>query len=155
MEIENINPAFEDLEKLVGQWQMVLSNATFLPDPTSTVNGTASFEWCEGGDFLIMRQGAKAGTAPWATWLIGRDQDSAIYTVLYIDNRRVSRVYQMSFEGGAWKIWRHSEGFSQRYVAKISDDWETISGSWETSGNGTDWEHDFDISYSRSRQRAY
>ncbi len=55
MKTDKINPSLEELKKLVGIWTMELSNAVLLPDPTATIKGSASFDWFEGGDFLIMR----------------------------------------------------------------------------------------------------
>jgi hypothetical protein len=144
-----INPALKSLEVLVGEWTMELSNTSFLPDPKTVIHGTASFEWFEGGDFLIMRQGAKENGMPWATWFIGRDENSPDYTVLYIDDRHFSRVYEMSFEKGIWKIWRTSPDFTQRFEGKLSEDKNTITGHWGKSSDGEKWEHDFDIKYIR------
>jgi hypothetical protein len=93
-----INPALRALGVLAGTWTMELSNALFLPDPNTTIRGNVSFEWFEGGDFLIMRQGTKKGGTPWATWFIGRENDSAAYTVLYVDDWHVSRVYVEDLE---------------------------------------------------------
>src|SRR3954468_17571844 len=112
MENNNINPALQDIKEFIGTWEMELSNASFLPDPKIIIKGTAIFEWFEGGDFLILRQGTK-NIAPWATWFIGRDKDSPNYTVLYLDDKQSSRVYEMSFEDRIWKIWRTSPGFTQ------------------------------------------
>ena len=145
----DINPALKTLEVLTGDWTMELSNASFLPDPNATIRGKASFDWFDGGDFLIMRQGTKKGGMPWATWFIGRDDDSAYYTVFYIDDRRVSRVYDMSLEKGEWKIWRNAPGFSQRFAGKLDKEGRTIKAYWEKSKNGKKWEHDFDVTYIR------
>ncbi len=57
-----INPALRNLGVLVGAWTMELPNASFLPDPSSTIRGTMSFEWFEGGDLLIMRAKDNQGT---------------------------------------------------------------------------------------------
>lgn len=81
---------------------MTISNASFLPDLSDTVESIASFEWFEDGEFLVLRQGTKE-TAH-ATWFIGRDQDQSNYTVLYFDDRHFSRVYEMSFKDNVWKI---------------------------------------------------
>ncbi len=147
-----IDPALKGVEMLAGEWEMELSNASFLPDPNTTIKGSVSFEWLENGDFLGMRQGKKNDSI-WATWLIGRDEDSQNYTVLYIDNRRVSRVYDMSFEKDVWKIWRTAPGFSQRFVGKISKDKKIIKAFWEKSADGNSWEHDFDMVFMRIAQR--
>jgi hypothetical protein len=89
--------------------------------------------------------------APDAIWLIGRDESTPNYSVLYYDNRKVSRVYEMSFSDGAWKMWRNSPGFSQRFEGKFSKDGNTITARWEKSSDGSTWEHDFDVVYTRAR----
>ncbi|MBS1687168.1 MAG: hypothetical protein JSS96_00475 [Bacteroidetes bacterium] len=143
-----LNPALQNIQELEGNWKMQLSNASFLPDATTVIEGVASFEWFDGGDFLVLRQGTKA-EAPWATWLIGRDKDADNYTILYIDDKHSSRVYEMSFKDGVWKIWRDAVGFSQRFEGKLSEDKNMISGAWEKSQDGKKWEHDFDLVYKR------
>ena len=147
MDKNNINPALQDLIELTGTWEMELSNAAFLPDSTTTIKGIASFEWFEGGDFLILRQGTKNEETPWATWFIGHDEDFQNYTILYIDDKQSSRVYEMSFENGIWKIWRNSPEFTQRFTGTIGNDKKMIKGCWEKSIDGKTWNHDFDLSY--------
>lgn len=135
------NPMLKDLEVLVGDWEMELSNAAFLPDPSITVKGRISFEWLEDGAFLIMRMGQNA------LWLISRDDASTNYQVFYYDDRRVSRVYEMSFSEHVWKIWRTSPGFSQRFEGKLNTNGRTITANWEKSSDGITWEHDFNVTY--------
>jgi len=143
------NPSLKQIELLVGDWEMELSNASFLPSSSDTVKGQASFEWLEGGAFLIMYMGNKPSETPDARWLISRDDSTSNYTVLYYDARKVSRVYEMSFSDDTWKIWRNSPGFSQRFEGEISDDGNLITAYWEKSSDGTTWEHDFDVTYTR------
>jgi hypothetical protein len=57
----------------------------------------------------------------------------------------------MSFGANVWKIWREAPGFSQRFSATLSDDGTLIMGTWEKSPDGTSWEHDFDLTYTRLR----
>src|SRR4051812_36313650 len=66
----NPNPALKSLEGLVGEWQMVLSNASFLPNSSATITGHVSFEWVAGGAFLLMAMGNQPRGTPDATWLI-------------------------------------------------------------------------------------
>lgn len=143
------NPALKFLDVLVGDWQMELSNAAFLPNPSGTATGLVSFEWLQDGAFLMMRMGDKPSAAPDATWLIGRDDSTPIYTVLYYDSRSVSRIYQMTFSNGVWKMWRDAPGFCQRFEGKVSADGQTITGRWEKSPDGTSWQHDFDLTYTK------
>ena len=55
----------------------------------------------------------------------------------------------MSLRDGVWKLWRDAPGFSQRFEGRFSDDGKTISGRWEKSADGVQWEHDFDLTYTR------
>jgi hypothetical protein len=144
---QNPNPALQDLEILVGDWKMELANASFLPSSSETMTGHASFEWLEQGAFLVMYMGSQPMGTPDAIWLINRDASTPNYVVLYYDNRKVSRVYEMSFLDGTWKMWRNSPDFSQRFEGKVSDDGNTITAHWEKSSNGSIWENDFNITY--------
>ena len=148
---QNSSPALKDLEVLVGDWTMELSNASFLPSSSETVKGQVSFEWLEGGAFLAMYMGNKPPSIPDALWLISRDESTPNYAVFYYDTRKVSRVYEMSFSGGTWKIWRNSPGFSQRFEGKFGNDGNTLTAHWEKSSDGSIWEHDFDVTYTSVR----
>ena len=143
------NPALKHLEVVVGEWEMELANASFLPGPSDTAKGHVSFEWVQDGAFLVMRMGDKPPGPPNAIWLISRDESTPNYTVLYYDARSVSRVYEMSFSGGEWKMWREAPGFWQRYEGTLSNDGNTITAHWEKSADGTKWEHDFDVTYTK------
>ncbi len=143
------NPALVDLEFLVGVWDMELSNAPFLSSRHDTAHGHVTFEWIEDGALLVMRQSEQSGNPPSARWVIGRDESGADYTVLYSDNRGVSRIYQMSFSDETWRLWRNNPTFSQRFEGRVSQDRKTISSHWEKSSDGSSWEHDFDVTYTR------
>ena len=137
------NPQLSDLDFLVGDWEMELSNAAFLPHPPDTVRGRVSFEWIENGAFLLMRMGADA------LWLISRDEVQPLYTVLYFDTRAVSRVYAMRFADKTWTMWRDSAQFSQRFTGRVSEDGRTITAEWRKRSEQHEWEHDFDVTYRR------
>jgi hypothetical protein len=143
------NPALADLDFLSGDWDMELSNAPFLPSRDDTAHGHVTFVWIEGGAFLVMLQREQPGNPPSAVWAIGRDESGPDYKVLYSDSRGVSRVYEMSYSEGLWKLWRNSPGFSQRFEGRVGPDRNTITSHWEKSLDGATWEHDFDITYTR------
>jgi len=143
------NPALGDLGFLPGEWDMELSNAPFLPSRGDTAHGHVTFDWIEDGALLVMRQSEEPGNPASARWAIGRDESGPDYTVLYSDSRGVSRVYEMSFSQGLWKLWRNSPSFSQRFEGRVSPDRNTITSHWEKSTDGATWEHDFDITYTR------
>jgi hypothetical protein len=86
---------------------MELSHASFLLRPSDSVkSGPVLIEWMQDGAFLAMRMGDKSPGPPQALWLIGRDDSAPNYTMLYYDARSVSRVYEMSFSQGVWKMWK-------------------------------------------------
>jgi hypothetical protein len=62
----------------------------------------------------------------------------------------------MRFSDGVWTLLRDSPdfsplSFSQRFTGTFGDDGDTIRGPWETSNDGSTWEHDFDLTYTRVR----
>jgi len=140
------SPALENPAALVGEWDVEL---TFPTHPSGAVHVGASFEWLEDGAFLIYRLGDKAAGPPYSISVIGGDDSAGMYSVLYADNRSVSRIYQMRFEGAEWTMWREAPGFWQRFVGTLSDDGTTITARWEKSPDGASWQHDFDLTYRR------
>ena len=135
------NPALTQLEVLVGDWEVEVPQ---FPGQ----RGLATFEWLEDGAYLCFHSDAP-DPAPSATLVIGRDEAAEIYTVLHYDSRGVSRVYQMTFGEGVWKIWREAPGFWQRFSGTLSDDGSSIQAAWEKSSDGSAWEHDFDLIYTK------
>ena len=107
----------------------------------------APFEWLDGA--YLRFHAVAPDPAPTATWIVGHDDASETYTSLYYDSRGVSRVYQMSFGEGVWKLWRGAPGFWQRFSRGLSDDRGSIRGAWEKSPDGSTWEHDFNRIYRR------
>ena len=69
--------------------------------------------------------------------------------MLYFDERKVSRKYDVSFQNNILKWWRNSPEFSQRYTWTLADDGNTIIGKGELSKDGTTWEKDLDLTYTR------
>ncbi len=104
---------------------------------------------------MLLRMGDKPPSPPVAMWLIARDEAATNYTVLYYDARSVSRVYAMSFLEHVWKMWRESPGFWQRFEGTVSQNGQTITACWEKSSDGTTWEHDFDVTYTKVSQTSH
>lgn len=107
-------------------------------------------EYVGGSDTKLIIGNRPPGT-PDAIWLISRDESIPNFLVFYYDARKVSRVYEMSFLDHTWKMWRNSPGFSQRFERKVSEDGNTIAAYWEKSDDGSTWEHDFDVTYTKAR----
>jgi hypothetical protein len=148
------NPAVERLAVFVGEWSMV---AEFKDIPPADVDARVVFQWMPGKRYLIQRWEVPVPEAPDGIAIIGVDPESeGNYLQHYFDSRGVARVYKMSFSDAVWKLWRDSPDFSpldfsQRYTGTVSDEGRAISGSWEICHDGTTWEHDFDLTYTRLR----
>jgi hypothetical protein len=142
------NPALKPLQALAGAWRSEIhwSKETHkLVGGPALVRSRVSFEWLEDGHFLVQRMGDDA------RWVIGRDDTSKRYGVLYADARGVSRLYEMSLSNGVWTIWRKARGFHQRFRGRFSHDGRTIKASWKKSVDGTRWQHDFDVTYTKTK----
>jgi hypothetical protein len=92
----------------------------------------------------------RAGAGADRTLIIDRDEQGEEYTILHYDSRGVSRVYQMTFNDGEWRMWRYAPGFWQRFSGRLSDDGNSISGACEKSEDGSTWEHDLDLVYTKT-----
>ena len=139
--------ALAHLDVLVGEWD---TEALFPGHPPLAGAGRTTFEWLEGRHFLIQRVTAGQPDGPGVIAIIGAGPDGAL-AQNYFDNRGVQRIYQMSLDGGVWKLWRDAPGFCQRYTGTLSTEGATISGLWEKSPDGVAWDHDFDLTYTRIR----
>jgi hypothetical protein len=69
--------------------------------------------------------------------------------MLTVDERGVSRKYDMTLADNVWKWWRTAPGFFQRYEGRIVDGGTMIIGKGELSKDGVAWEQDLDLTYTR------
>jgi len=139
------------LEPLVGEWSI---EALFPQAPPTDVRGRTVFEWMTGGQFLVQRWEVPVPEAPDCLAVIGLDGNAPAYLQHYFDSRGVARVYAMTFDEGVWKLSRTTADFSplefsQRFTGTFGDDGRTIQGRWELAYDGSTWEHDFDLVYTR------
>jgi hypothetical protein len=140
------------LAPFVGEWKIL---AVFESMTASDMGGRVSFEWLPGKRFLIERWEIPVPEAPDGIAIIGADpQSEGNYLQHYFDSRGIARVYKMKVEEGVWTLWRDEPDFSaldfsQRFTGTFSADGKTIAGRWEICHDGTTWEHDFDLTYTR------
>ncbi|MCC7451523.1 MAG: hypothetical protein IT324_29205, partial [Anaerolineae bacterium] len=138
----------KQFDVLLGEWTMVGSH----PHLPSAVYGHSSFEWLREGALLVWHFDWEHGQGiPSAFSVIGHDDAVEPCSMLYTDERGVARIYQMSLAGGIWKIWRESPDFSQRMTGTFSDDGNTIAWHGELSRDGSTWEPDLSVTYTRKQ----
>ncbi len=137
-----------DLGAFIGEWRMAVA----IPDAPQ---GRVLFEWMPGEKFLIERWDIPHPDAPDGVAIMGYDEGRGTLLQHYFDSRGVARVYEMSLDEREWRLWRTSEDFSplafhQRFTGRFEDGGRTIAGAWETSRDGSVWEHDFELIHRRS-----
>jgi hypothetical protein len=145
------NPALAELTSLIGEWNIEITSMSFHEDPSAIVHGHSAFDWLEGGAFLMQRSEISASEFPRSTAVMGADDEAGTYRMLYYDSRGVSRIYRMTLSGGIWTLWRDSPGFHQRFHGTFSGEGKIITAYWEKSGDGSNWEKDFDLTYTKIR----
>ena len=141
------NPALAPFRALIGTWD---TTGTHPGIPDTILHGRTSFEWLEGGAFLLMRSEIDEPGVPSGIAVFGSDNSTGEFFMLYFDERGVSRKYEVSLHENLWKWWRYEPGFSQRYEGMIADDGNTIIGKGELSRDGSTWEKDLDLTYQRA-----
>ena len=140
------NPKLEPLTVLVGTWS---TTGTHPQVPGKTFHGRTSFAWIEGGAFLIMHSEIDEPEIPSGIAIFGTDDTTGECSMLYFDERGVSRRYEVTLANNVWKWWRNASGFSQRFTGTISPDRRTIVGRGELSKDGVSWEGDLALTYTR------
>src|SRR3989442_3471324 len=118
-EAQRPNPALEPLAPLVGQWR---TTGTHPRIPGTTFHGRTSFEWHEGGAFVLMRSEIDEPEIPSAVAVIGSDDAAATFTMIYFDEREISRRYTVEATVGEVRWHRDEGGFAQRMVLTIAAD---------------------------------
>jgi hypothetical protein len=140
----------KDLDVFVGEWNV--AGAMTLDEPME-ISGWTGFEWLVGGGFLVQRSTTEREEFPNTLALIGPADEGEGYVMHYFDSRGVSRIYKMSLDGRSWTLERAPSGprsdFWQRWIGEFSEDGTTIQGRWETSDDGSAWELDFHLTYTR------
>ncbi len=136
----------EALEPLIGDWKLEASFEDAEP-------GRATLEWALDRQFVLERSEAP-DPAPDGLAILAWDEGRGGYLQHYFDSRGVVRLYDMTFENGVWTLTRTKPDFTplsfyQRYIGTLSDDGNRIVGQWESSDDGTGWELDFELIYTR------
>jgi hypothetical protein len=151
------HPALEHLEAMVGEWNLTGSHPYM---PGVAIRGRATYEWFDGGFFLIARTKFENPEIPNGIMIIGEtdahDAESVGMShgkceLQYFDARGVARVYHVEASPGSWKMWRDDPGFSQRMTYTISADGQSGTGKGEMARDGKPWEPDLQLTYQRAR----
>ena len=116
-------PALAGFDALIGTWDTVATH----PMTDAVVPGTVTYEWLEGGRFVVERSRNDHELFPDAICVIGAPESGEGLVMEYFDSRGVRRTYDTSLEDGVLRIWRDADAFDQRLVVEIApDDFEAV-----------------------------
>ena len=136
------NPALEPFDALIGTWA---TEATH-PLIDGIMPGSVTFEWLEGGRFLIQR--ARNENEPFeALCVIGAPEAGDGLVMETFDSRGERRTYAVSLDNGVLRMWREHPGFDQRFSATLGHD--TFEGLWELAETPGDWQDDLKVTHRR------
>jgi len=141
------NPRLQALGILVGTWTTVGTHPLV---PGKTFHGRTTFSWIERGAFLAMHSQIDEPEIPSGIAIFGTDDASGECSMLYFDERGVSRRYETRLDANEWHWWRDAPDFAQRFAGTISADGRTIVSRGEYSRNGGPWESDLALTYHRA-----
>ena len=137
------DPALEPFGALIGVWVTEATHPLF----DAVVPGSITFEWLEGGHFLVQRSHNDHELFPDAISVIGAPQSGDGLIMEYFDSRGVRRTYGIALEGGVLRMWRDEPEFAQRYSATIGH--ASFRGQWQLARTPGDWQDDLSVTHRR------
>jgi hypothetical protein len=137
------DPALEAFDVLIGTWDTEGKHRLL----DEAVHGTTTFEWLEGGHFLLQRSHVDDERFPEAMSIIGPPADGDGLVAEWFDSRGVRWTLTTAVEDGVWRMQREEPGFDQRFSAKLGQD--TFEGVAELAETPGAWVVDMTITFRR------
>jgi hypothetical protein len=137
------DPDLEPFDALIGTWDTEATHPKF----DGVVLGSATFEWLDGGQFLIERSRNEHELFPDAISVIGASEAGDGVVMEYFDSRGVRRTYGVSLDDGVLRMWRDHPGFDQRFSATLERD--AFEGQWQLAETPGHWQDDLKVTYRR------
>jgi hypothetical protein len=124
-------PDLAGLSRLVGTWQL-----------SGDARGTISYEWMDGGFFLIQRVDFEHdGQTIRGMEVIGHEkpfggEPGEDIRSRFYDNTGNTLDYVYELEGDTLTIWGGEKGSPAYYKGVFTDDDNTLTGGWTWAGGG-------------------
>lgn len=116
--------------------------------PGKVLIGRTSFAWDRGGAFLLMRSEINAPDFPSGVALIGSD-DVGTFTMIYFDERRVSRIYEAIVGNQSLILQRNDPHISQIMTITPAGN-GTLNSAGRLSENDGTWGDDLSQVFTRA-----
>jgi hypothetical protein len=142
-----LNDATRALEPLIGVWDTVGEHGRI---PGTVLHGRTTFTWLEPARLVLMRSRiAEDVGVPEGVAVIGADDQLGTFSMVYSDERGVTRIQAVAVDGEGLRWWRDAPGFRQRYSLTFDADGRTMTGRGELSLDDGPFEQDLDLTYTR------
>ena len=141
---QKANAALKPFEFLIGDWR---TTGTHPMVPGKELAGRTSFAWHEGGAFLIMRNEVDEPGFPDGVAIIGSDKNADHFSMIYFDERGVSRILDVTVDESA-VTWRHDDpDFAQ--CVTIGKEGDRLVSKGLLSEKGGPWKDDLSQVFER------
>ncbi|CAN5408610.1 hypothetical protein BH09MYX1_BH09MYX1_53180 [soil metagenome] len=154
MEATALSPEIHHpLETFVGRWTTLGSQYQSPFGPPAEIETRESYEWLQGGEFLIHRVDGRVGDSPTACIeIIVAEGDRHRATTYYNDGNTKQWVLRES--DGAWMLsgnWTADDSATEvRCTMEFAADKQTHRARWEWSQDGTTWQTFWNVTSSRA-----
>jgi len=137
------DPQLAGFDVLIGTWASTAAHRLM----DEVVSGTCTWEWMDGGHFVVHRTRYDHELLPDALCVIGVPEGGDGLVMEYFDTRGVRRTYTLALEDGVLSYWRDQPGFDQRYSATL--DAEAFEGMSQLAETPGEWMDDLKVTYRR------
>lgn len=142
-----MNKALAALEPLIGEWEYTMYNCWFLESMETEVTGFTTVQRLHGS--LVVLRNRDADQRPDDVWVIGYSDPQEKYEMFYYDQRGVSRIFDMSFDGKQIIFNREDKDFYQRILLDINDDGTLHSVAEASEDLGKTWRKDLEMKFKK------
>jgi len=136
-------PGLENLRPLVGKWHTEGRQLDGPLGPASPFVAVETFEWLEGGHFLVHRlDGHFGGRAAACVEVIGLNDARELYgQTFYNDGMsttwRVEAADRTVRLNGTWS--KDGQTLQVRYIGRVIEEGNALESKWEQSRDGREW----------------
>ncbi len=142
------NKALAALEPLIGEWEYTMYNCWFLESMDTEVKGFTTIERLH--DSFVVLRNSRADKKPDDIWVIGYSDPQEKYMMFYYDQRGVSRIFNVEFDGKKMVFSREDKDFYQRMTLTITaNGLHTIAEASEDKGKT--WRKDLEMAHVKGK----
>lgn len=137
-------PGLEALSPLVGKWHTEGAQLESPLGPASPFVAVETFEWLDGGHFLVHRLDGRFGNQAAACIEIMGKNASGLFAQTFYNDGNVSQ-WKLEEQGqtlvmtGTWPS-NAPDGFQIRYTMSVTELGNTLEGKWEYAKDGSSFQ---------------